>query len=75
MYGLVYKDNLPARSLSEKLATLWVSFTRSQIRNMGWADLKNKEDRREAINTLINRGYISQQIQGKYYVNPACLDE
>jgi hypothetical protein len=76
MYGLAYQDDMLARSLAEKLAKLGVEgFTRSQIRNKDWSNLKTAEERKEAIHTLINRGYISEQIQGKYYINPKYLEE
>lgn len=91
MYGLVYKDNLPARSLSEKLAKLTgVSsnknehydhsvklyfFTRSQIRSKDWADLTTQEERREAIRVLIQLGHISKAHNSRHYINPAHLNE
>jgi hypothetical protein len=91
MYGLVYKENLPGRSLSEKLAKLVVApqskhdhfdpvtnlyfFTRSQIRSKGWEDLTTLEERREAIKTLIQLGHISTAYGTKYYVNPDHLNE
>jgi hypothetical protein len=91
MYGLVYKENLPARSLSEKLAKLVVApqskhdhfdpvtklyfFTRSQIRSKGWEDLTTLEERREAIKALIQLGHISTAYGTKYYVNPDHLNE
>ncbi|MCC5792827.1 MAG: DUF3987 domain-containing protein [Legionellaceae bacterium] len=91
MYGLVYKDNLPARSLSEKLAKLVCAntaknehydsvmklyfFSRSQIRSKDWADLTTKEERREAIIALIKFGYISKPHGNKYYINPDYLNE
>lgn len=91
MYGLIYKDNLPARALSEKLAKL-VSissinnehfdpsmnlffFTRSQIRSKDWADLTTQEERREAIKVLIQFGHISKPYNNKYYINPDYLNE
>ena len=91
MYGLVYKDNLPARSLSEKLAKLTgVSsnkneyydhseklyfFTRSQIRSKDWADLTTQEERREAIRVLIQLGHISKAHNSRHYINPVHLNE
>lgn len=91
MYGLVYKDNLPARSLSEKLAKLTgVSsnknehydhsaklyfFTRSQIRSKDWTDLTTKEERREAIKVLIEQGHISKTHNNRHYINPVNLNE
>ena len=90
MYGLAYKDDMSARSLSEKLANLILTstksehfdpktegyfFTKSQIRTKGWSELKTKEQRREAIGTLINRGYISKPIGERYFINPAYLNE
>lgn len=91
MYGLVYKDNLPARSLSEKLAKLVGSttakneyfdpkmklffFTRSQIRSKDWADLTTQEERQEAIKILIHLGHISKTHSNRYYINPIHLDE
>ena len=91
MYGLVYKDNLPARSLSEKLAKLVGStpikteyydsnlrlyfFTRSQIRSKDWADLTTQEERREAIKVLVRLGHISKGINNRYYINPLHLNE
>jgi hypothetical protein len=90
MYGLVYKDHLSARSLSEKLAKLVLAsknnehfdsetelflFTRSQIRSKGWADLTTKEERREAIQVLIKYGHISKAYGNRYYLNPKYLEE
>ena len=91
MYGLVYKDNLSARSLSEKLAKLVGAspikaehydpvmklffFTRSQIRSKDWSDLTMQEERREAINVLIQLGHISRACNNKYYINPIHLNE
>ncbi|HAU0708812.1 TPA: DUF3987 domain-containing protein [Legionella pneumophila] len=90
MYGLVYKDHLPARSLSEKLAKLVLAsqngncfdqetglyfFTRSQIRSKGWANLTSMEERREAIRDLIAYGHISKAHGKRYYINPKHLDE
>ena len=76
MYSLAYKEEMPARSLAEKLVQLGVSFTRSQIRNKDWSNLKTAEQRVEAIQTLINRGYISEQTEDKRYItNPKHLDE
>lgn len=90
MYGLAYKDNMPARSLSGKLAKLALEekgngyfdaqlnhyfFTRTQIRAKGWSDLSTKEQRLEAINDLIIRGYISEPLNGKYFINPGYLNE
>ncbi|WP_028389622.1 DUF3987 domain-containing protein [Legionella fairfieldensis] len=91
MYGLVYKDNLPARSLSKKLIKLTgipalktehfdsnnnlFFFTRSQIRAKDWADLTTQEERREAINVLIQMGHISKPSNNKYYINPDHLNE
>ena len=91
MYGLVYKDNLPARSLSERLPKLIGTpsaktehfdsqknlffFTRSQIRSKDWADLTTQEERREAIRVLIQLGHISKQSNKKYYINPEHLNE
>ena len=75
MYGLAYKDDMPARSLASKLSQLKSPFNRSAIRDRGWADLNTKEERLEAINVLIIRGYLSKQIQGKYHINPKCLAE
>ena len=91
MYGLVYKDNLPARSLSEKLAKLVGTptaknehydpemelffFTRSQIRSKDWADLTTQEERREAIKVLIKLGHISKPYNNKHYINPTHLNE
>lgn len=90
MYGLVYKEHLSARSLSEKLAKLVLSsknnehfdveiglylFTRSQIRSKGWADLATKEERREAIQVLIKYGHISKAYGKRHYLNPKHLDE
>ena len=57
MYGLAYKEDMSARSLSEKLAKLVLAspnsenfdnntkhyfFTRSQIRTKGWSELNTK---------------------------------
>jgi hypothetical protein len=82
--------NMPARSLSEKLAKLVLAspnsenfdnntkhyfFTRSQIRTKGWLELNTKEQRIEAINTLINRGYISEPLSERYFINPIYLNE
>lgn len=90
MYRLGYKDNMPARSLSDKLLTLvspdkmskhhdneaeYYFFTRSQIRTNNWSDLNTKEQRLEAINVLINRGHISKEAKGRYYINPEHLKE
>lgn len=90
MYGLAYKDEMPARSLSEKLAKLVLSsvngehvdtktgcyfFTRSQIRTKGWSELTTKVQRRDAINGLITRGYISKPLGEKYFINPVYLTE
>lgn len=75
MYGLAYKDDIPARSLANKLSLLGSFFTRSQIRDKDWSNLTQKEDRLEAINKLIQRGYISAKINGKYYINPEYLVE
>lgn len=90
MYGLVYKDHLPARSLSEKLAKLVLSskntghfdpvvglhlFTRSQIRSKGWADLTMKEERREAVQVLVKYGHISKAYGNRHYLNPKLLEE
>ena len=91
MYGLVYKDHLPARSLSEKLAKLVGSsatkneyfdpkaklffFTRSQIRSKDWADLTTQEERREAIKILVQLGHISKANNNRYYINPIHLNE
>lgn len=86
MYGLAYKDNMPARSLAAKLvnlvkveyfevATQRYFFTRSQFRKNDWSDLNTKEERLDAIQTLIDRGYISEQIEGKFYINPMYIDE
>lgn len=91
MYRLVYKDNFPARSLSEKLAKLVSAntaknehydptmksffFTRSQIRSKDWVDLTTQEERREAIKVLILLGHISKPYNNKYYINPTHLNE
>lgn len=75
MYALAYKDNMPARSLAGKMTQIKSPFNRSEIRDKGWADLNTKEERLEAINVLIKRGYLSMPIQGKYYINPECLAE
>lgn len=75
MYGLAYKDDIPARSLANKLPLLGSFFTRSQIRDKDWSNLTQKEDRLEAINKLIQRGYISTKTNGKYYINPEYLVE
>lgn len=90
MYGLAYKDNLPARSLSEKMITMvtndkfnsyfdkkvnMYAFTRSDFRSKDWSDLTNKEQRLEAIKVLVERGHISEPINGKYYINPEHLKE
>lgn len=75
MYALAYKDNMPARSLAGKLTQIKSPFNRSDIRDKGWSDLNTKEERLEAINVLIKRGYLSMPIQGKYYINPECLAE
>ncbi|AMP90218.1 DUF3987 domain-containing protein [Legionella pneumophila] len=90
MYGLVYKDHLPARSLSEKLAKLVLSstntgnfdpviglhhFTRSQIRSKGWTDLTTKEERREAVQVLVKYGHISKAHGNRHYLNPKLLEE
>jgi len=91
MYGLVYKDNLPARSLSEKIPNLVGAppikavhydptvklffFTRTQIRSKDWADLTTQDERLEAIKVLIQLGHISKEHNNKYYVNPAHLNE
>jgi hypothetical protein len=90
MYGLAYKEDMSARSLSEKLAKLVLAppnseyfdnktnhyfFTRSQIRAKGWSELNTKEQRIEAINTLINRGYISEPLNERYFINPNYLNE
>ncbi len=75
MYGLAYKDDIPARSLANKLPLLGSFFTRSQIRDKDWSNLTQKEDRLEAINKLIQRGYISTKTKGKYYINPEYLVE
>jgi hypothetical protein len=90
MYGLVYQEDMPARSLSKKLAKLCsssqspnhynqklklYSFTRSQIRVKDWSDLTTKEQRIEAIEALIKMGHISQQLKGMYYINPRHLQE
>ena len=75
MYGLAYKDDISARSLANKLSSLGQSFSRSQIRDRDWANLTQKEQRQEAIGALIKRGYISEQIQGRFYINPKYLEE
>ncbi|CAM4488994.1 MAG: hypothetical protein LEGION0403_FIIPPAGN_00434 [Legionella sp.] len=90
MYGLVYKDHLPARSLSEKLAKLVLSskntehfdpvvglhlFTRSQIRSKGWADLTTKEERREAVQVLVKYGHISKAHGKRHFLNPKHLED
>lgn len=90
MYSLVYKDNLPARSLSEKIPKLLNEFpqdkhydsnsnlhffTRSQIRTKDWADLTSKDKRDEAIKILIDKGHISKAYDHRYYINPRHLEE
>jgi len=90
MYGLVYKEYLSARSLSERLAKLVLAskngenfdqetdhyfFTRSQIRSKGWTDLTTMEERREAIRDLIAYGHISKAHGKRYYINRKHLDE
>lgn len=90
MYGLAYQDDMPARSLSKKLARLSLPqnindhydatlkthfFTRSQIRIKDWANLNTKEQRLEAIEILIKRGHISRQLNGRYYINPEHLKD
>lgn len=70
MYGLAYQEDMSARSLAGKLASkLANGFTRSDIRNKDWSDLTTKEERQKAIQTLINRGYISEPIEDKHYIN------
>jgi hypothetical protein len=73
MYGLAYDSDIPARSLASKLTQLGSFFTRSQIRDKGWSSLTKKEERLEATTTLIKRGYISEAIEGKFYINPEYL--
>ena len=76
VYGLAYQDEIPARSLADKLASKLIDgFTRSEIRNKDWSNLTTAEDRLDAITTLIKRGYISQPIKDKYYINPRHLNE
>lgn len=82
MYGLVYPSDASARALADKLfkfvnesASEPPYFTRSQIRNKDWANLTTREQRLEAIQTLIERGYISKNIDGKHYINSEHLRE
>ena len=79
IYAMTDKPDHSARSLAGKLSILPNPFSLNDFKNKDWSGLKISEDRKEALLTLKDRGYIAEEKQPVnnhtrhkviYFINP-----
>lgn len=79
IYAMTNKPDHSARSLAGKLSSLPNPFSLNEFTNKDWSGLKTSEDRKEALQTLKDRGYIAEEKQPVnnhtrhkviYFINP-----
>lgn len=70
--GLQTQETSSAVKLESKLPDLYPEFTKHQLSQKGWSNLKTAKDRDEALSTLLDSGYIKvvEQPTRKYLVHP-----
>jgi len=84
IYGLVDIPDYSARSLAEHLHKLKSPFKPSDFKNKDWSGLTTSADRKQALSTLLSRGYLLEQrttVKNNarkfsiYHINPKLLED
>lgn len=79
IYGLVDTPDYSARSLADNLHKLKSPFKLGDFKNKDWSGLTTSTDRKQALETLVKRGYLSEEKQpvknharttSIYHINP-----